>query len=659
MIRSSRQRCRAAGRVRRGGAALAQACGALLLAVLAVFAAAGPASAQSGHDDRIAAILADQQAAAGRIVYGSTSQYQLIAGQTHSALSAYALQAIGSNPAAAQPVMSAIARLAPDFAAPVAQTVVATFPGLTTAIYGAVGLVAPAPVPVAQAFPTHSGFATAPRATGQFAIAAPAQGGYTAPPSDLNASQAATRAIQQIAENPAWLTRAVQTAIASAPGRAQEVTGRIASAFPGFAPQIYQAASGAPPPQAAPPAPGGLALRQAPATLQTGQPAALPAARTAPVAGTLTSDYGTPRLVQRAPGRQRTARAGLADLPRTDAPRRPEIEGEGASLEPEIPGGEVIRDPLEPMNRVFHALNDTLDVVLLRPIAWLYNKLVPDPVINAIGRAFDNLGEPVIFLNDLLQFDFADAGTAAGRFAINSTVGVLGLFDFADDFGLERHNADFGQTLHSYGSPPGPYLVLPLLGPSTMRDALGRVVDTAMDPRTYLLQTSHNAIIAGGNAVVQRERVLEPLDDLKSGSLDYYAALKAAYYQRRALELRKGRADPNQGRLDSLFDEAEDDPDQLPSLDSPRGGRQDNLQRLPSVNTPRGGQQDGLQRLPTLNTPAATGGQDLQRLPRLENPPGTPQEDLRELPRLQTPPPSRQNGLDRPPGLTAPPSLRQ
>ncbi len=569
-----------------------RAAGALFALALALLVAAPapPAGAQDRHGDQVRAILAEQQAAAGRINYGSTSQYRLIAGQTQSALSAYALQTISAEPASAGAVMAAIGRHAPEAAGEVARTVAATFPGLSGAIYGGIGLPAPAPAPVAQAFPRAAPPA-APQVQGRFAIAAPAQGGILAPPGDLDAAQAASMAIQQIAQNPALLTRAVQAAMAAAPGRAGEVVERIAGAFPGFATQIRQAASGAPPPQslAAPgfPAPPGgqTAPRSLTAPATAGGDLALrrpaPQLQTGPQ---VPAGAGTPRLVQSRPVGEsgvpslvaRDNRGGprFGQMAGRQLPAREIIEGQGVSNEPEIAGGERISDPLEPVNRFFHAVNDTIDVVLLRPIAWVYNRLLPDPVIAAIGRVFDNLGEPVIFANDLLQFDFADAGTAAGRFAINSTIGVLGLFDFADDFGLERHHADFGQTLQSYGTGPGPYLVLPLIGPSTTRDAFGRVVDTLMDPRTYLLDPGPNLALTAGNAVVIRERVLEPLDELKSGSLDYYAALKAAYYQRRAVELRKGLGDPNTGRLDELFDAADDGLERI----------EDDLEELPSLN---------------------------------------------------------------------------
>ncbi len=219
---------------------------------------------------------------------------------------------------------------------------------------------------------------------------------------------------------------------------------------------------------------------------------------------------------------------------------------------------DVMVDPLEPMNRAIFAFNDVLDTVLFRPLAKLYS-FAPAPIRNSMRRFFSNLNEPLVAVNDTLQLDLKDAGTAVGRFAVNSTIGVLGLFDPATSFGLEAHHADFGQTLHSYGVGPGPYIVLPILGPSNLRDTVGRVGDVFLDPLTYALWNEEEIRLAliGGGLLVKREELLDPLDELKSSSVDYYAATRGAYYQNRALQLAKGRADAGNKSLDRLFDELE------------------------------------------------------------------------------------------------------
>jgi phospholipid-binding lipoprotein MlaA len=222
-------------------------------------------------------------------------------------------------------------------------------------------------------------------------------------------------------------------------------------------------------------------------------------------------------------------------------------------------GVEEVWDPLEPLNRTIHSVNDVIDTVIVRPLAWTYNTLAPDLVIEAVRKFFDNLRAPVIFANDLLQLSFGDAAVTFGRFGVNSTVGVLGFFDPATAFGLEAHNADFGQTLHSYGTGPGPYIVLPLVGPSTVRDGIGMVVDIFFQPLTYFLTGEQALAVRGVNGIVTREELLEPLDELRASSVDYYSALQSAYYQRRAIELSKGLpgAVVKGQDADRLFDEAE------------------------------------------------------------------------------------------------------
>ena len=219
-----------------------------------------------------------------------------------------------------------------------------------------------------------------------------------------------------------------------------------------------------------------------------------------------------------------------------------------------------LNDPVEPMNRIIFAFNDTVDLVVFRPLAIAYDWIMPEPVIQAVRRFFLNLDAPVILINDLLQGDFADAGVTLGRFGINSTIGLLGLFDLAENFGMERHHADFGQTLHSYKVGAGPYVVLPLLGPASSRGAVGKIADTLFQPLTYLLSGGESLAVAATRGVTKREELLEPLDELRENSIDYYTGLKAAFWQARQVELRKGtQAGSGFGgdsRADKLFDAA-------------------------------------------------------------------------------------------------------
>ena len=215
-----------------------------------------------------------------------------------------------------------------------------------------------------------------------------------------------------------------------------------------------------------------------------------------------------------------------------------------ADTEPAALGGpEPIDDPLEAFNRGVFFVNDQLDTYLLMPIAWAYGWVTPEPVKAAVRRAFLNLRSPARFANDLLQLEIADAGTTGARFLINSSIGIIGLFDVAAELGHPYHPADFGQTLHAYGSGPGPYLVIPVLGPTTLRDGTGRVVDIFFDPFTYLLNAwPENLSLSAGEGLVRPEDLLVALDTVKANSVDYYAGIRALYYQDRAVELNRGQA---------------------------------------------------------------------------------------------------------------------
>ncbi len=203
-------------------------------------------------------------------------------------------------------------------------------------------------------------------------------------------------------------------------------------------------------------------------------------------------------------------------------------------------------DPLEPLNRHVFDANQFLDRILLRPAAKVYVFTVPEDARAAIRHVLDNMKEPTLVFNNALQGEFARAGISLGRFAINSTVGFGGIIDVATLSGIERQPADFGQTLFVWGLPSGPYLVLPILGPSNPRDALGMAVDSYADPFT-ILATAHGVteLTTGrllANGVDQRARLLDLLDDLEKNSLDFYAQLRSLAQQHRAAELKRGAA---------------------------------------------------------------------------------------------------------------------
>jgi phospholipid-binding lipoprotein MlaA len=196
-----------------------------------------------------------------------------------------------------------------------------------------------------------------------------------------------------------------------------------------------------------------------------------------------------------------------------------------------------IADPIEPVNRVIFVFNDFLDRILFEPVAKGYNYVLPQVVRNSVQSFMRNLKSPLIVGNDLLQGKIGDAGTATARFLINSTVGVGGLVDVASSQGLKYKNADFGETLATWGVGSGFYVVLPILGPSSLRDAGGDFADTYADPVRLYAHNTDRMWIYYTREVVEglddRSRLIRPIDDMRANSLDYYAAARSAWTQHR------------------------------------------------------------------------------------------------------------------------------
>lgn len=203
-------------------------------------------------------------------------------------------------------------------------------------------------------------------------------------------------------------------------------------------------------------------------------------------------------------------------------------------------------DPLEPMNRYFFELNYAADELLFKPLAGWYYVALPDFAQDGVRNALRNVRSPVVLANDLFQGETERAGITFGRFLVNTTLGIGGLFDVASRLGLDYHDEDFGQTLAVHGVDEGPYLMLPLLGPSNPRDAAGRIVDMLFDPLTYIGYFGGVDNIGLGAAVAEgldtRARNLKTLDEIRKGSLDYYATFRSLYRQRRADEINNGEA---------------------------------------------------------------------------------------------------------------------
>ncbi len=212
---------------------------------------------------------------------------------------------------------------------------------------------------------------------------------------------------------------------------------------------------------------------------------------------------------------------------------------------------EEINDPLEPFNRGVFEFNRALDALFLKPFAEFYKLLLPPPIQTGIHNVLNNLRAPVILVNNLLQGEGSEALNTAGRFVINTTVGVGGFGDFAADWGMPFRDEDFGQTLGVWGVGEGPFLMLPLIGPSNPRDAVGLAVDSALlDPigivGTYVFDAPQTIrlisfIRLGLTAVDARARNYDALNDLERNSLDFYAALRSLYRQYRRGEINQGQ----------------------------------------------------------------------------------------------------------------------
>ena len=214
-------------------------------------------------------------------------------------------------------------------------------------------------------------------------------------------------------------------------------------------------------------------------------------------------------------------------------------------------------DPLEPFNRAVFAVNVEADRYILKPVAYVYKEAVPEPARDAVGNFLRNLGSPVVFLNSVLQGDVDHAGETLLRFLINSTVGVAGVADVAGEMGLVRRDEDFGQTLAVWGADEGPYLMLPLLGPSNARDAFGRVVDYFGDPWTYFRYEKFSYSRWAAGIVDARVRNYELIRDLEKTSVDYYAAVRSLYRQDRRDAITNG-AEPELPPFPDMPDEEDD-----------------------------------------------------------------------------------------------------
>lgn len=211
--------------------------------------------------------------------------------------------------------------------------------------------------------------------------------------------------------------------------------------------------------------------------------------------------------------------------------------------------GALIADPYENVNRAVHSFNVAADTVVLRPVALAYNTVTPALFQHMISNFVDHLRLPVVFFNNIFQGDVDEALATLGRFGVNTIVGAGGLLDPATEFGLPYDPTDFGLTLASHDANEGPFIMLPLLGPSTGRDAVGRLVDFGLDPLTYIGVgdgTGQTLAMVGRIAtppVVARAENFEIVDQVLYESEDSYVTLRAAYVQSRRAQAAGGAVD--------------------------------------------------------------------------------------------------------------------
>jgi phospholipid-binding lipoprotein MlaA len=208
-----------------------------------------------------------------------------------------------------------------------------------------------------------------------------------------------------------------------------------------------------------------------------------------------------------------------------------------------VEGPQEINDPFEPFNRLMFNTTLAIDKAVLRPTAVVYRAVFPEPIRDSVRNFLNNLDSPIIFTNDVLQGELARAKITFVRTVVNTTVGIGGLFDVADRWGLPRHREDFGQTLATLGIGEGPYLFIPLFGPANPRDLFGYGTDLFFQPLTYVQWGDESYIPYvryGVDLIDLRARNIETLDEIEQTSLDYYASVRSLYRQSRNNEINNG-----------------------------------------------------------------------------------------------------------------------
>jgi phospholipid-binding lipoprotein MlaA len=250
--------------------------------------------------------------------------------------------------------------------------------------------------------------------------------------------------------------------------------------------------------------------------------------------------------------------AGLASALAAGASHAQPVPEEAVEQQPKqetAPGSRAVYDPWETMNRGIFTFNDGLDRYLLEPIAIGWDTVVPEPAERGVANFFANAATPRRIANDLLQGKPEKAGNDFGRFLINTTFGVLGFFDPASAEGIPPGDEDFGQTLGVWGTPAGPYLVLPFFGPSSPRDTGGLVVDTLLSPEFYFAPWYVSTPVTSTRVINARALALETVRAEREAAFDFYSAVRSAYVQYRINQVRDREAAPEGQEPDeSLYD---------------------------------------------------------------------------------------------------------
>ena len=273
------------------------------------------------------------------------------------------------------------------------------------------------------------------------------------------------------------------------------------------------------------------------------------------------------------------------------------------------------RDPFERVNRATYRFNDAVDRAVLKPVALGYRKVTPRPVRTGVSNFIDNLSYTTTIVNDLLQLKFKPFLQDTGRLVVNTTVGIGGLFDPATRIGLQKNEEDLGLTFGHYGAGPGPYIVIPFLGPSDLRDGIGRVGDIFTDPRHYISNSWVSYGLWGLQVVDTRSRLLDS-EKVLEGAYDRYAFLRNVYLQRRQYLVTGGETSKQQQQQEQQQYE-----DEKKILEETEGGEQP--QTPPKANSPQG-PQPGTPGQPTEPAPPRSNEPNPSPVPPQPPPPDQP-----------------------------------